>query len=208
MKKISFLLIVHLFFFGSIHAKDYSYKEFIKDEVPLIKSSNPNAVDIIEFSSFTCSHCADFHNESLLEIKNSDIIGDINYYIIDFPLDYFAFYASRIGNCIGSSRSLFTNIVYNEQKNWKDLYDSENPDSQFDIESTLIGYAEQLGNDKEDLLLCINDEDKQNLILNKQIQSQEQFKIESTPTFIINGEKITGNRPGKEFVKILKKKLK
>jgi len=91
MKKNSIILIIQIFLIGSLYAEEISYKDFINEEIPLISSENPNAVDIIEFSSFTCSHCRDFHNKSLPEIKNSEIISNINYYIIDFPLDYFAF---------------------------------------------------------------------------------------------------------------------
>jgi len=208
MKKISFLIIFQLFIFGDIYSEEYEYKDFIKDQVPLISSLNPNAVDIIEFSSFTCSHCADFHENGLQDIKNSKLGTDINYYIIDFPLDYFAFYASRIANCIGSSRYPFTEVVYNQQKNWLKLYDSSNPDSQFEIEDTLLGYAEQMGNNRQDILQCINEDKNKNIILTKQIEAQENFNIESTPTFIINGEKIKGNRPSVEFLKIIEKKLK
>ena len=50
--KINRLLLLIFFVFGSLNAETANYKDFIKDEIPLIKSNNPNAVDIIEFSSF------------------------------------------------------------------------------------------------------------------------------------------------------------
>ena len=55
-----------------------------KNEIALIKSDSNKSIDIIEFSSFTCSHCADFHNSTLKEILSSEVGGKINYYIIDF----------------------------------------------------------------------------------------------------------------------------
>ncbi len=47
----------------------------------------------------------------------------------------------------------------------------------------------------------------QNKLLGKQIEAQEKFKIESTPTFLINGEKFLGNQSGSKFIDIIKKKL-
>ncbi len=193
---------------GSLNAKTYDYKNFIKDETPLIASDNSNAVDIIEFSSFTCSHCRDFHTNTLTEIMNSEIISNINYYIVDFPLDYFAFYASRISSCVGSNRLIFTNVVYDQQEIWKKIYRSSEPESQFELENTLISYALQLGYPKKELLQCIENEEMQNKLLAKQMESQEKFKIESTPTFLINGEKIMGNLSGPKLIKIINKKLK
>ena len=47
--KINRLLLLIFLVFGSLNAETVDYKDFIKDEIPLIKSNNPNAVDIIEF---------------------------------------------------------------------------------------------------------------------------------------------------------------
>jgi protein-disulfide isomerase len=206
--KINKLLLLIFLICGSLNAENINYKDFIKDEIPLIKSNNPNAVDIIEFSSFTCSHCRDFHAITLPEIKQSEIIDDINYYIIDFPLDYFAFYASRIGSCIGDNRSTFTDIVYDQQDTWKKIYKSSEPESQFELENTLMNYALQLGHSESELLQCIKSEDMQNKLLAKQMEAQKKYKVESTPTFLVNDEKIMGNQPAVKFIDIIKKKLK
>ena len=206
--KINKILLLIFLICGSLNAESINYKGFIKDEIPLIKSNNPNAVDIIEFSSFTCSHCRDFHTITLPEIKQSEIIDDINYYIIDFPLDYFAFYASRIGSCIGDNRSTFTDIVYDQQDTWKKIYKSSEPESQFELENTLMNYALQLGHSESELLQCIENEEMQNKLLAKQMDAQKKYKVESTPTFLINDEKIMGNQPAVKFIDIIKKKLK
>ena len=206
--KINKILLLIFLICCSLNAESINYKDFIKDEIPLIKSNNPNAVDIIEFSSFTCSHCRDFHTITLPEIKQSEIIDDINYYIIDFPLDYFAFYASRIGSCIGDNRSTFTDIVYDQQDTWKKIYKSSEPESQFELENTLMNYALQLGHSESKLLQCIKNEDMQNKLLAKQMEAQKKYKVESTPTFLINDEKIMGNQPAVKFIDIIKKKLK
>ena len=69
MKKIKLLFLSFLFLFieNSI-SKEYEYQNFIKNNelTPLQQSSSMENVDIIEFSSFSCSHCAAFHNETLI----------------------------------------------------------------------------------------------------------------------------------------------
>ena len=63
-------------------SKIYEYKNYLEDNniQPLVKSSEENSVDIIEFSSFSCSHCAAFHNETLKELKESSVYKNINFY--------------------------------------------------------------------------------------------------------------------------------
>ena len=57
---IPFLLIITSF----SQAKEYEYQQFLADNeiTPLVKSDADQTVDVIEFSSFSCSHCAAFHN--------------------------------------------------------------------------------------------------------------------------------------------------
>ena len=66
----------------------------------------------------------------------------------------------------------------------------------------------QLGHSESELLQCIENEDMQNKLLAKQMDAQQKYKVESTPTFLINDEKIMGNQPAVKFIDIIKKKLK
>ena len=61
------------------YAKDYEYQQFLSDNEisPLIKSDADQTVDVIEFSSFSCSHCAAFHNETLK--KKLEIYTEITF---------------------------------------------------------------------------------------------------------------------------------
>ena len=84
MKIISLFFVVGALFVNPAISKDYEYKQYLQDNniKPLIKSSEENSVDIIEFSSFSCSHCAAFHNETLQELKESDVYKNINFYLL------------------------------------------------------------------------------------------------------------------------------
>ena len=198
------LIPFFLFISAFTNAKDYKYQQFLSDNkiLPLIKSNADQTVDLIEFSSFSCSHCAAFHNETLKEIKESDVFGNINYYLVDYPLNQAAFYASIIANCNADIRTSYTDSVYENYDIWTKSETGE------EIIELLNNYGLQLGLEDEQLQSCLKDESLQNNLLSLQVSAQSNFGVESTPTFIIDGEKIQGNRPASEFIKVIKKKLK
>ena len=80
MKKISLIFFLFALSANPAISKIYEYKNYLEDNniQPLVKSSEENSVDIIEFSSFSCSHCAAFHNETLKELKESSVYKNIN----------------------------------------------------------------------------------------------------------------------------------
>jgi protein-disulfide isomerase len=197
---IPFFLIISSF----SQAKEYEYQQFLTDNeiTPLVKSDADKTVDVIEFSSFSCSHCAAFHNETLNEIKESDVYKNINYYIVDYPLNQAAFYASIIANCNSEIRPSYTDSVYENYEVWTKSETGE------EIIELLNNYGLQLGLEDEQLQSCLNNESLQNNILSLQVAAQSNFGVQSTPTFLIDGEKLEGNRPASEFIKAIKKKLK
>ena len=204
MNKILFIISVFFIFSVNAYSKDYKYNQFLTDNalIPVIESKLENTVDIIEFSSFSCSHCAAFHNETLLELKESNVFKNVNYYVVDFPLNQAAFYASIVGSCDLSIRPNYIDSVYENYDVWTKAETGEG------IIDMLNSYGLQLGLGEDQLEVCLKDEELQNELLSRQVDSQNIFGVESTPTFIVGGEKIQGNRPASEFIKIISKKLK
>ena len=203
MKIISLFFVIVALFVNPAISKDYEYKQYLQDNniKPLIKSSEENSVDIIEFSSFSCSHCAAFHNETLQELKESDVYKNINFYLIDFPLNQAAFYATIVANCNEDIRSSYVDSVYENYDVWTKASSGE------EIIELLNSYGLQHGLGDEELQSCLKDENSHNELLSLQVDAQNIFGVESTPTFLINGEKVQGNRPASEFIKIINKKL-
>ena len=197
---IPFFLIISNF----SHTKEYEYQQFLTDNeiTPLVKSDADQTVDVIEFSSFSYSHCAAFHNETLKEIKESDIYKNINYYIVDYPLNQAAFYASIIANCNSDIKPSYIDSVYENYDVWTKSETGE------EIIELLNNYGLQLGLEEEQLQSCLKDENLQNNLLSLQVAAQSNFGVKSTPTFLIDGEKLQGNQPASEFIKAIKKKLK
>ena len=203
IKVLYVTLSLFFLFMQNSYSKEYEFDNFISQNnlIPLQQSNSDLTIDIIEFSSFSCSHCAAFHNETLLELKKSDLFDHINYYVVDFPLNQIAFYASLIASCDQTIRSSYVDAIYNNYDVWTKL------ESGKEIIDILNSYGVQLGLKDEQLQSCLANEELQNSLLSLQVASQETFGIESTPTFLIDGEKIQGNRPASEFIKIIKKKL-
>ena len=203
MKKISLIFFLVALSVNPAISKIYEYKNYLEDNniQPLVKSSEENSVDIIEFSSFSCSHCAAFHNETLKELKESSVYKSINFYLIDFPLNQAAFYGSIIANCTENVRTSYVDSVYENYDVWTKASSGE------EIIELLNSYGLQHGLGDEELQSCLKDENSHNELLSLQVDAQNIFGVESTPTFLINGEKVQGNRPASEFIKIINKKL-
>ena len=122
--------------------------------------------------------------------------------IRDSPLNQAAFYASIIANCNSEIRPSYTDSVYENYDVWTKSETGE------EIIELLNNYGLQLGLEDEQLQSCLKDEGLQNNLLSLQVAAQSNFGVESTPTFLIDGEKFQGNRPASEFIKAIKKKLK
>ena len=77
-------------------------------------------IEIIEFASLTCGHCAKFHNEVFPKIKKEFIdTGKVSFIYQDFPLDKFALKASVIARCSGEKKFFsFLKVLYSKQKDW------------------------------------------------------------------------------------------
>lgn len=140
-------------------------------------------VTVYEFASLTCPHCANFHNNMYPEFKKQLIdTGKARYVMVDFPLDNIAFMGAVIGRCAGN---LYYNVIdwlYKNQQAWL-----SSPDP--------VAYLQQgaqfFGIDDAKFQACLQDKSIKDNIFAKYQQAQEEFRVNSTPSFVINGKKIT-----------------
>ena len=119
--KLSFkILFIFSFFyisFSDVNARIVDTIEALKEKKIGIDSAN---IEIIEFASLTCGHCAKFHNEVFPKIKEEFIdTGKVSFIYKDFPLDKFALKASVIARCSGEKKFFsFLKVLYSKQKDW------------------------------------------------------------------------------------------
>jgi protein-disulfide isomerase len=142
-------------------------------------------VAIIEYSSLTCPHCADFHRDVLLQIKQEYIDkGLVRYVARDFPLDRLAMAAAMIARCVPPDRYFgFLDMLFRDQQAWAR---SANPMDDLRVRAQLAGLA------PADFDACLANQDLVKGIQAAAAEAQKRDGIESTPTFFIDGKKISG----------------
>lgn len=158
---------------------------------------DPDApVTIIEYSSLTCPHCAAFHNEVLPDLKERYIeTGKVRMIFRDFPLNEPAVDAAVLAHCAGEDRYVgFLDVLFQTQPNWSS---AANPRDALKQLGKLGGLAES------DIDACFNDEAMQNAVLQSRLDGSNEHQVQSTPTFVVNGEVYPGNRSIDEFAAII-----
>jgi len=160
-------------------------------------------VTITEFASMTCPHCAAFNENVFPKIKSEYIdTGKIRYVFREFPLDIKAAAGSMLARCIakGDSGKYFAviDMLFKQQNDWVTKNTTE----------TLIRIGKQAGLSQQAVENCLKDQALLDKIAADQKYASEVLKVDSTPTFFINGEKIKGETSFAEFDKKIKSLLK
>ncbi len=192
------VLLTPLAYSGTALAAIVSLKE-AKSEMAMGKTDAP--VTIIEFSSLGCPHCAAFHRETLPRIKKDYIdTGKVRLIFQDFPLGTPALAAAMVARCAGPKKFFgFIEILFRSQAQWSR---SKNP-----LEA-LSNVARFGGMSGADVQACLNLQPLLEHIRKEALVGQEDFKISSTPTFVIGKEIISGAKPYEVFQKAFDKALK
>ena len=174
-------------------------------ESKILNIGNPNAkVTVKVFSSLTCPHCAKFHTEIFNNLKKDYIDkGLVKFEHHAFPLDLAALNAEVIIRCQTNNGKKFELLeeIYKKQKFWA-------VGSDIDKINNLIkkvGRGFNLTEEKMDA--CLKDNNAQDEILNQRIKAQKTYKIESTPTILVNGKKYKSKIDYQFFKKIIEKNL-
>jgi protein-disulfide isomerase len=171
-------------------------------EEELVIGDKDAPITIIEYASMSCSHCASFHNNTLPDIKKEYIdTGIVRMVFRDYPFNYPALLGSMMMRCIASEvRYDYMNALYQLQSTWV------NKDPKIS-KKELYKIMQSGGMTKEEFNECYSNLDNENLILEGVMGAQKDFNIKSTPSFIINGNLIEGNKNIKEFRQIIDKIL-
>jgi protein-disulfide isomerase len=153
-------------------------------------------VTILEYSSMTCSHCAEFHASTLPKLKETYIDpGQVRLVFRDFPLGELALVAAVFPHCADDSRYFgLLDVLFKSQATWATGAD---PFQELMKVSRLAG----LSKDKVDA--CLQDRTLLRDIQVRAREGEETYNITGTPTFIINGTKVVGAVPWDDFRKTI-----
>ncbi len=169
-------------------------------DVPL---GNPDAsVVMVEFSSFTCPHCATFHANVFPQIREDFIdTGDILYLKREVFFDRFGLWAALVARCGGAPRYHgIVDLIYQTQSTWAGSADPSV------VANNLRRLGRQAGLDEADVEACLADEQKALELTEFWRTNAETYGINSTPSFVINGQRYS-NMPAAELTRILNEKL-
>ena len=160
-------------------------------------------VTITEFASMTCPHCAAFNAETFPKIKAAYIdTGKVRYIFREFPLDIKAAAGSMLARCIAKDDAgkyfAVIDMLFRQQNEWVLKNTTE----------TLIRIGKQAGLSQQQVEQCLKDQALLDKVAADQKYANEVLKVNSTPTFFINGEMVKGEQTFEEFDKRIKSLLK
>lgn len=152
--------------------------------VEMVLGNEDAKVTVMEYASFTCPHCASFHQNQFKQLKADYIdTGKIRFVYRDVYFDRYGLWAAMVARCEGPSKFFgISNLLYEQQREWMDTQDpvktSEN----------LRRLGRIAGLDGDKLTACLEDEDKARALVSWWQENSEADDISSTPTLLINGE--------------------
>ena len=194
MKKIvSILFIILVGFTTNLIAED-------SQSIKRISVGEKNAkITIIAYESLTCGHCADFHKNVYPELKKDFIDkGLVKIEFRHFPLDIAAFNASKIGQCNNDGKSEVLHTLFSGQKKWAKGKSPEEATAY--LKKFLKDEGVRVNFDK-----CLSNKAIEDFVLNDRIEGVKKFKVNATPTIIINDKKFEKALNYKNIKKYLEK---
>ena len=170
------------------------------DDMKRIVVGNKDAkITIIAFESLTCSHCANFHKDVYPQLKKDYLdTGLAKIEFRHFPLDIAAFNASKVSQCKNDGDSKILNSLFANQQKWVKGSSAE------EANKNLEKFLKNEGFDI-DFKSCLNNQEIEDFVLNDRIDGVKNYKVNATPTIIINDKKFEKTLNYKNLKKALEK---
>jgi protein-disulfide isomerase len=160
------------------------------------------SVTITEYASMSCPHCAAFNANVFPKIRSEYIdTGKVRYVFREFPLDINAAVASVLARCIAKEDAgnffAVIDMLFKKQDEWV-----------VKTKETLKRIGREAGMSEQSVETCLKDQTLFDKLSADEKFADEVLKVNSTPTFFINGERVKGAKPFEEFDKRIKQLLK
>jgi protein-disulfide isomerase len=156
-------------------------------------------VTIVEYASMTCPHCATFHAATLPAIKEKYIdTGKARLVFREFPFDPRAEAGFMLARCSNDKYFAMVDVLFKQQRNWASVENAKD---------ALLQIARLAGFSQESFEACLTDQKLLDDIRAVRQRGANDFKVEATPTFFINGDKYSGALPVDEMSAIIDSKL-
>ena len=159
--------------------------EVVKPISEMMQGKQDAPIEMIEYASFTCPHCATFHADVYPKLKLNYIDkGLVKFIYREVYFDKYGMWASMIARCAGADRFFgMADQIYRKQSNWA------RAESDVAIVTQLRKIGLLAGLDQSQLSSCLQDGVKLRALVEWYSENAKRDKIKSTPTLIINGAK-------------------
>lgn len=141
-------------------------------------------VTIVEYASLTCGHCATFNNETLPAIKEKYIdTGKARLIVREFPFDPRAEAGFMLARCADDKYFAMIEVLFRQQANWAFVDNARD---------ALLQIARLAGFSQESFEACLTDQKLLEDVRAVRVRGANDFGVDATPTFFINGNKYSG----------------
>lgn len=170
--------------------------------VDMVQGAEDAPVTVIEYASYTCPHCANFHAGPYKQLKADYIdTGKVRFIYREVYFDRYGLWASMIARCGGPEKFFgITDLIFKGQSDWA------RAGGPTEIVDALRKIGRLAGIDKDQLETCLQDGAKAQTLVAWYQQNAEEHDISATPSFIVNGKKVT-NQPYADFSALIDAEL-
>ncbi|WP_170588589.1 DsbA family protein [Ruegeria arenilitoris] len=170
--------------------------------VEMVQGAEDAPVEVIEYASYTCPHCANFHQGPYKQLKKDYIdTGKVKFIYREVYFDRYGIWASMVARCGGPEKFFgITDLIYQGQSEWT----RAGGPAEIVEELRKIGRLAGLSNDQ--LEACLQDGTKAQTLVAWYQKNAEQDGIQATPSFVVNGKKVD-NQSYDEFKALIEKEL-
>ena len=171
--------------------------------LPELAMGDASGVPVVEYGSLTCPHCAAFSRETFPQLKKEYIdTGKVKFIFREFPLDIKAAAGSMLARCVGKDDPnkyfAVVDILFKTQESWI-------PN---DTVAALRRIGRQAGFSDQATDACLANQATLDGIKATQEHAADKLKVNSTPTFFVNGTLLKGGAEIAEFRKVIDPLLK
>jgi len=155
--------------------------------IEMVQGAEDAPVTLIEYASYTCPHCANFHQGAYKQLKDDYIdTGKVKFIYREVYFDRYGLWASMIARCGGPEKFFgISDLIYKGQSDWARAGGAT------EIVDALRKIGLLAGLEEEQLEACLQDGAKAQTLVNWYQENATEHGIESTPSFILNGKKIS-----------------
>lgn len=172
-------------------------------EIQDMTLGNPDsAVQIIEYASYTCPHCANFHKSAYKQLKKDFIdTGKVKFTYREVYFDRYGLWASMVARCAGPEKFFgITDLIFKGQREWTQA------GGPAEIVEELKKIGRLAGIDNDQLEACMQDATQAQTLVSWYQENATRDEVNATPSFLLNGEKMS-NQPYEDMKKLIEAQL-